>query len=208
MGIRAEEEVAAEVFAAADPIALFRTWLTEAETQEPNDANAMGLATVDEDGLPDLRVVLLKDADEAGFVFYTNFNSAKGQELLASKKAALNFHWKSVRRQVRVRGAVSEVTEAEADAYFASRPRGAQLGAWASNQSHEMESREKLIEDAFALEEKYKDADVPRPPHWSGFRVAPLEIEFWLDREFRLHDRRIFRREEPGASWTATRIYP
>jgi pyridoxamine 5'-phosphate oxidase len=208
MALRSEEDVAAEAFAATDPVQLFRIWFAEAELYEPNDANAMSLATVDENGLPDVRVVLLKDMDEDGFVFYTNLNSAKGEELLASRKAALNFHWKSLRRQVRVRGLVSKVPDAEADEYFATRPRGSQLGAWASNQSHPMESRDKLIEDAFALDKKYEGQDVPRPPHWSGFCVTPLSIEFWINREFRLHDRRVFRRGSPAADWEIERIYP
>ncbi len=208
MSERTEEDVAAEAFAATDPVALFGIWLGEAEAHEPHDATAMALATVDGTGLPDVRMVLLKEVNEAGFVFYTNLNSAKGRQLFASGKAALNFHWKSLRRQVRVRGPVTQVTDGEADEYFATRPRGAQLGAWASDQSHEMESREKLIEDAFALEAKYKGTDVPRPPHWSGFRLTPLEIEFWINREFRLHDRRVFRRAGPDAEWQAERLYP
>jgi pyridoxamine 5'-phosphate oxidase len=208
MALRTEEEVAAEAFAAADPVALFRIWMAEAELHEPNDANAMALATVDEGGLPDVRMVLLKDMDEAGFVFYTNFHSAKGAELVATRKAALNFHWKSLRRQVRVRGPVDQVSDAEADEYFATRPRGSQLGAWASNQSHSMKSRERMIKDVAALGKKYEGRDVPRPPHWSGFRVTPLQIEFWINREFRLHDRRIFRRPGPDAPWTSERVYP
>jgi len=208
MGLRTEEDVSTEAFEATDPVALFRIWFAEAELHEPNDANAMALATVDGAGLPDVRVVLLKDMDEAGFAFYTNFNSAKGEELLDSKKAALNFHWKSIRRQVRVRGPAAPVTDAEADEYFATRPRGSQLGAWASNQSHPMASREKLIEDAAALDKKYEGKDVPRPPHWSGFRVTPLYFEFWINREFRLHDRRVFRRSAPGEAWVTDRLYP
>lgn len=208
MDLRGEEEVAAEAFAATDPAELFRIWFAEAQAHEPNDANAMALATVDEAGLPDVRVVLLKGLDEGGFVFYTNLKSAKAQELLAVNKAALNFHWKSLRRQVRVRGPAEQVSEAEADAYFATRPRGSQLGAWASNQSSEMDARETLIEAVAALDKKHDGKDVPRPPHWSGFRVTPLQIEFWINREFRLHDRRVFRRAGPDASWQATRLYP
>lgn len=208
MGLRTEEDVSAEAFAATDPVALFRIWFAEAELHEPNDANAMSLATVDSDGMPDVRVVLLKDMDEAGFVFYTNFNSAKGQELLGAKKGALNFHWKSLRRQIRVRGTVAPVSDAEANEYFASRPRGSQLGAWASNQSHPLAAREKLIEDAMALDKKYEGREVPRPPHWSGFRLTPLYFEFWVNREFRLHDRRVFRRAGEGAPWTTERLYP
>jgi len=208
MALRTEEDVAAEAFAATDPVALFRTWFAEAELHEPNDANAMALATVDASGLPDVRVVLLKDMDEDGFVFYTNLRSAKGEELLGAGKAALNFHWKSLRRQVRLRGPVEQVSDAEADEYFASRPRGSQLGAWASNQSHPMESREKLIEDAMALDKKYEGQDVPRPPHWSGFRLRPAYFEFWINREFRLHDRRVFRRDGLGKPWQVERLYP
>lgn len=208
MALRTEEEVAAEAFAAKDPVALFRTWFAEAELHEPNDANAMALATVDADGLPDVRVVLLKEMDEAGFVFYTNLRSAKGEELLGAGKAALNFHWKSLRRQVRLRGTVEQVSDAEADEYFASRPRGSQLGAWASNQSHEMESRDRLINDVAGLDKKYEGKDVPRPPHWSGFRLSPTYFEFWINREFRLHDRRVFRRDDAGAPWRLERLYP
>lgn len=208
MANRTEQAVASEVFAAADPLALFSAWLLEAEATEPNDPNAMSVATVDARGLPNVRIVLLKHADEAGFVFYTNTQSAKGTELIGSHKAALNFYWKTLRRQVRVRGEVLMVDEQEADAYFASRPRGSQLGAWASAQSRPLESRDALIEAVGALEKKYDGQDVPRPPHWSGFRVVPNEMEFWINREFRLHDRRVFLRDTPDAEWRTTRLSP
>ncbi len=208
MAAKSEQEVAAQVFAATDPIALFEAWLAEAGKTEPNDANAMSLATVDEDGLPNVRVVLLKSVEEAGFVFYGNLRSAKGQELLASGKAALGFYWKSLHRQVRVRGAVEQVADAQADEYFATRPRGSQLGAWASNQSHAVESHDKLVDDVGALDQKYAGGDVPRPPHWSGFRLMPSLIEFWINREFRLHDRRVFSRPTPQDEWLTERLYP
>ena len=194
---------------AADPFALFADWLGEAEASEPNDPNAMALATVDADGLPDIRMVLLKDQDEAGFVFYTNFESAKGRELLSHPQAALLFHWKTLRRQVRVRGPVEVVTDAEADAYFASRPRQSRLGAWASQQSRPLESRFALEKAAAAMALKYPLGDIPRPPHWSGFRIRPLQIEFWKDGAFRLHDRILFSRTAPGeGAWSRQRLYP
>jgi pyridoxamine 5'-phosphate oxidase len=189
-----------------DPFALFDSWLKEALQKEPNDANAMALATADADGLPDVRMVLLKDVDPGGFVFYTNLESAKGQELAANPKAALLFHWKSLRRQVRVRGVVTPTTPEEADAYFATRARPAQLGAWASAQS-------RTLPDRLALEKKIAEVGlrfglgkVPRPPHWSGFRVAPQSIEFWRDRPFRLHERLVFERAEGG--WATRRLFP
>lgn len=189
-----------------DPIALFGEWLGEAEASEPNDPNAMALATVDNDGLPDVRMVLLKGFDADGFVFFTNYESAKGRELLAHPKAALCFHWKSRRRQVRVRGPVSEVSKGEADDYFASRARGSRIGAWASKQSRPLESRFALEKAVAVWTAKFGIGDIPRPDYWSGFRIAPLEIEFWQDGAFRLHDRLKFRRE--GDAWTTTRLYP
>jgi pyridoxamine 5'-phosphate oxidase len=193
---------------AHDPFALFAEWEKEASLTEPNDPNAMAVASVDEDGLPDVRTVLLKAWDRRGFVFYTNFESAKGREILASMKLAALFHWKSQRWQIRIRGPVEVVSDAEADAYFESRPRGSRLGAWASRQSRPLASRdilEKAVED---LESVYPEA-IPRPPHWSGFRIMPLQIEFWADGAFRLHYRFLFARERLDATtWTKTRLYP
>jgi len=191
-----------------DPFALFGEWLKDAETSEPNDPNAMTLATVDEEGLPNARMVLLKDFDSQGFVFYTNYESQKGQELLATLKAALVFHWKSLRRQVRVRGIVEKVTVAEADAYFNSRPRDSRIGAWASAQSRPLEGRFALEASVAMYTARYAIGNVPRPPHWSGFRVRPLSIEFWHDRPFRLHDRVVFRRADPTQGWSKAKLYP
>ena len=191
-----------------DPFSLFRTWLADAERSEPNDPNAMALATVDETGLPDVRVVLLKGHDEHGFVFYTNETSAKGRELAKTPKAALNFHWKSLTRQVRVRGTVEAVSEAESDAYYQSRARISRIGAWASKQSQALESRAVFEQAVVDVERQYGEGPIPRPPHWRGFRVRPLAIEFWHDRPFRLHDRIVFRRATPDNAWTKQRLYP
>jgi pyridoxamine 5'-phosphate oxidase len=191
--------------ATADPISLFSSWLDEARASEPNDPNAMALATVDADGLPDVRMILLKGHDANGFVFFTNLESTKGRELGASPKAALCFHWKSLRRQVRVRGPVTGVTAAEADIYFATRARGSQLGAWASQQSKPLESRAELERAAAEYGMKYP-GNVPRPPYWTGCRITPQEIEFWQDGAYRLHDRVVFRRK--GSSWEKQRLYP
>ena len=191
-----------------DPLQLFADWLADAEKSEPNDPNGMALATVDAEGLPNARMVLLKDADERGFVFYTNYESQKGQEILGTMKAAICFHWKSLRRQVRVRGLVEQVTAAEADAYFALRAKPSQIGAWASQQSRPLEGRFALEASVAMYGAKYALGAVPRPPQWSGFRIQPLSIEFWHDRPFRLHDRVVFRRPDPGSGWTKTRLYP
>ena len=191
---------------ADEPIRLFGQWLADAEKSELNDPSATALATVDADGLPNVRMVLLKGFDEQGFVFYTNFESAKGTEILASMKAAMCFHWKSLRRQVRLRGQVEIVTEDEADAYFESRPRGSRIGAWASKQSRPLESRfalEKAVAEYTAL---HAVGSIPRPDHWSGFRIVPSQMEFWHDRPFRLHDRVRFDRD--GDRWRKVRLYP
>lgn len=196
-------------FTAADePFRLFAAWLEQATGSEPRDPTAMTLATVDADGMPNARMVLLKGADAAGFVFYTNMGSQKGQELDGQPKAALVFHWKSLNKQVRVRGTVERVSAAEADAYFATRPKQAQIGAWASKQSTPLESR-LAFEKAIAIyAAKYALGEVPRPDYWSGYRIVPRSIEFWQDRPFRLHDRIVFERDAPGAPWRKTRLYP
>ncbi len=195
-----------EIREVEDPFALFQTWMAEAEASEPNDANAMAVATAGHDGMPSVRMILLKGIDDRGFVFYTNTESPKGRQLAENAKAGLCFHWKSLRRQVRARGPVEPVSEAEADAYFATRPRGSQIGAWASLQSTTLPSRTALEERIEAFERDYAGGDVPRPPHWSGYRVIPDVIEFWLDRTFRLHDRLIYRRD--GDAWVTERVYP
>lgn len=193
---------------AGEPFALFEQWFAEAREREVNDPNAMTLATVDETGLPDARMVLLKGVEPTGFVFYTNSESAKGIELTQNFKAALVFHWKSLRRQVRVRGPVELVTAAEANAYFASRPRDSRIGAWASRQSRPLESRFAL-EKAVAREAaRFGLGEVPRPPYWNGYRVRPVQIEFWQDKPFRLHDRVTFRRDAPEGPWQKDRLYP
>jgi pyridoxamine 5'-phosphate oxidase len=191
-----------------DPFEMFQTWMKDAEKTEPNEANAMAVATVDASGLPNIRMVLLKALDPRGFVFYTNFESAKGREILANPQVALNFHWKTVRKQVRVRGPVSVVSDDEADAYFASRAKDSQIGAWASAQSRPMEGRWVFEKEIAKYALKYGLTKVPRPPYWSGFRVAPLQIEFWRDRPFRLHDRLVYRRDSLDAPWQTERLYP
>lgn len=193
---------------ADEPFRLFQGWFDEAVKSEPRDPNAMSLATVDPDGMPDVRTVLLKGIDERGFVFYTNTESQKGQELAANPKAGLLFYWKSLNRQVRVRGPVERVTPEEADVYFATRPKGAQIGAWASQQSRPLESRLAFEKAVARYGAKYVLGTVPRPPHWSGYRIVPMKIEFWHDRPFRLHDRVEFRRDALGGAWTKTRMYP
>jgi pyridoxamine 5'-phosphate oxidase len=193
---------------AGEPFALFGEWFAEAVKSEPNDPTAMSLATVDESGLPDVRMVLMKGYDAGGFVFYSHIASPKGRELAANPKAALLFHWKSLRRQVRVRGNVSPVTDAEADAYFATRPKQAQIGAWASKQSQPLESRFAFEQAIAKVAAKHIVGEVPRPSGWSGWRIAPQQFEFWHDRPFRLHDRIEFRRASPGDAWSKTRLYP
>jgi pyridoxamine 5'-phosphate oxidase len=190
----------------SDPIPLFQSWFAEALKREPHDANAMTLATVDAEGWPDARMVLLKGVDAAGFTFFTNRESAKGRQLRANPRAALVFHWKSLRRQVRARGPVESVTEAEADAYFATRARSAQIGAWASDQSRELPDRLALERRIAEAGLKFGLGAVPRPPHWSGFRLRPRAIEFWRDRPFRLHERLLY--ERAAEAWTVKRLYP
>jgi len=192
----------------AEPFRLFSEWFNDAVKGEPNDPTAMTLATVDASGMPDARMVLMKGFDEQGFVFYSHVASAKGRELAANPRAALVFHWKSLRRQVRIRGTVTTATAEEADAYFATRPKQAQIGAWASKQSEPLESRFAFEQAIAMVAAKYIVGAVPRPPGWSGWRIAPLAFEFWHDRPFRLHDRIIFTRPTPTAVWTKTRLYP
>ena len=195
-----------DFFERNEPFELFREWLDDAIKSEPNDPNAVALATVDRDGMPNVRMVLLKGFDGSGFVFYTNFESVKGEEILASMKAAMCFHWKSLRRQVRIRGKVEVVSDQEADEYFRSRPRGSRIGAWASRQSRPLESRFALEKAVAEYTAKHLIGEIPRPPHWSGFRIVPETIEFWHDRPFRLHDRTIFKRV--GDDWSKTRLSP
>ena len=203
-----EPEERGGIEAKSDPIALFHSWFAEATNSEPGEATAMSLATSDVKGRPNVRMVLLKAADESGFVFYTNLESAKGVELAAQRFAALCFHWKSLHRQVRVRGPASQVSDAEADAYFATRPKDSQIGAWASAQSRPMQERWEFEKAIAKLAAKYAFAKVPRPPFWSGFRVVPLEIEFWRDRPFRLHDRLVYRRDAPDEPWMTEKLFP
>ena len=195
------------IFAGDDPFEIARSWLAEAEAQEPNDPNAIALATVDSSGLPNVRMVLLKEIEPAGFVFYTNYDSAKGQELAASDKAAFVMHWKSLRRQIRVRGPIERVEGGQADAYFASRSLQSRLGAWASRQSRPLESRAELMAEVAraGLQHGPKPA---RPPFWGGFRIIPSEIEFWADGAFRLHDRFRWHRAALGSSWVVQRLSP
>lgn len=208
-GAKGEADFTAE----DDPFSLFEAWLQDATRTEPNDPNAMALATVDASGLPDVRMVLLKGLDgperlDRGFVFFTNLGSAKGEELAQVPRAALLFHWKTLRRQVRVRGSVTPVTAEEADEYFASRPRLSRIGAWASDQSRPLESRFALEKKVALYTTQFGIGEIPRPPHWSGFRVTPVQIELWHDRPFRLHDRVVFRRAGASEPWSKTRLYP
>ncbi|ACI53891.1 pyridoxamine 5'-phosphate oxidase [Rhizobium leguminosarum] len=204
----ANELTSGDFTESGEPFKLFAEWLGEAEASEPNDPNAVALATVDEDGLPNVRMVLLKGFDDNGFVFYTNFESQKGREILGQKKAAMCFHWKSLRRQVRLRGPVEIVTDAEADAYFKTRARGSRIGAWASKQSRPLESRFALEKAVAEYTARYAIGEIPRPAHWSGFRIRPTSIEFWKDQNFRLHDRIEFRRPLPEGAWDKVRMYP
>jgi len=198
----------ADAAGAAEPLRLFAAWFAEAKRSEPVNPEAMTLATVDGEGMPNARMVLLKGFDEGGFVFYTNLGSVKGRELAGAPKAALTFYWKSLQRQVRLRGSVEPVAAAEADDYFASRSRMAQIGAWASKQSAPLESRMAFEKAVAVYTAKFGVGPVPRPPHWSGFRVIPKAIEFWQERPFRLHDRVVFTRSAPEAPWHKTRLYP
>ena len=203
-----DTELTSGDFSEADePLALFGSWLQEATLSEPNDPNAVALATVDPEDLPDVRMVLLKGFDAQGFVFYTNFESSKGRQILATRKAAMCFHWKSLRRQVRIRGSVEIVGDDEADAYFATRARGSRIGAWASKQSRPLESRFALEKAVAEHSARYLVGAIPRPPYWSGFRIVPQSMEFWHDRPFRLHDRiQFLRRSDRG--WSKARLYP
>ncbi len=191
-----------------DPFEAFALWLKEAEAGEPNDPNAMALATADAEGRPSVRMVLLKGLDDRGFVFYTNSESRKGEQMEANPNAALCFHWKSLRRQVRVEGGVERVSDEEADAYFQSRPRESRIGAWASQQSRPLQGRWELETRVAQFAAKFGVGTPPRPPHWNGYRVVPRRIEFWQDRPFRLHERVLFERGDGPNGWTTSRLYP
>ena len=196
-----------------DPFTLFEEWFGEAKASEPNDPNAMALATASESGMPSVRMVLLKGhgthwGEGGGFVFYTNAQSRKGEEIRANMQASLLFHWKSLRRQIRIEGPLQEVSSEQADAYFHSRPRVSQIGSAASDQSRPLPDRQVYLDRVAALEERYPEGDIPRPPHWTGFLLTPTAIEFWQDRQYRLHDRRRFTRGAPGEGWSNTLLYP
>jgi pyridoxamine 5'-phosphate oxidase len=193
---------------AVDPFPLFRQWFALAAEKEVNDPDAITLATVDASGMPDARAMLCKQVDERGFVFYTNGESAKGGEIAANPKAAILYHWKSLRRQVRARGPLAKISDAESDAYFASRARLSRIGAWASQQSRPLESRVKLLGAVAVLTAKFGVGDIPRPPYWGGFRLTPMQIEFWQDHQYRLHDRIRFTRDSEGDPWRRQRLYP
>lgn len=194
--------------APATPWKVIGDWFAEAAKSEVNDPNAMSLATVGADGMPSVRVMLLKEYDENGFVFYTNSESRKGKQLTEQGKAAICFHWKSLRRQIRAEGLIVPVSDAESDAYFATRPRGSQIGAWASQQSRPLVSRAALEQHLEELEKLYSGKPVPRPPYWGGFRLIPTYIELWQDQKFRLHDRFVYRRDNANAAWSVERQYP
>jgi pyridoxamine 5'-phosphate oxidase len=191
-----------------DPFSLFEEWFAEAKASEINDPHALAFATVGAGGLPDVRILLMNGYDRRGFVVYTHMTGNKGRQLAANMQAGLVFHWKSLKRQVRARGPVEIVTDAEADTYFASRPRDSRIGAWASKQSQPLDSRATFEARIEAVKAQYEGQDVPRPPHWTGYRIKPLEIEFWHDRPFRLHDRIVFRRETPDGVFSKIRLYP
>lgn len=204
----AAEDDQGDVFTIGDPFALFADWLALASKTEPNDPNTMALATADKNGMPDVRMVLLKDVSACGLTFYTNLESAKGRQLTENPKAALCFHWKTIRRQARFRGIVTPVSVEEADAYFATRARGARIGAWVSAQSRPMKGKLTLAKEVALKAAEFGLGEVPRPPHWSGYRLMPLQIEFWVNRPFRLHDRLQFTRESETAPWKTERLYP
>jgi len=199
--------MAKKIYPLVEPYDLCGSWFEDAEKKEPRDPNAMAIATVGADGQPSLRMVLLKGYDQEGFVFYTNLTSQKAKEITAHPKVALLFHWKSLNRQIRIEGTASPVTDAEADEYFASRPRGSRIGAWASDQSSPMEGMFQLEKRVAEYTAKFGTADIPRPRHWSGFRIDAQRIEFWEDRKFRLHERRVFTRRDDD-QWDMERLYP
>lgn len=196
------------VRAPLDPFAIFEEWFALAQQSEPNDPHAMALASADEQGLPDVRMVLLNRRDARGFCFFTNFESDKGRQLQANPQAAMVMHWKSLRRQVRMRGPVEVVSDADADAYFASRPKGSRIASATSRQSHPLASRQQMLDEVDRVTAMIGDAEAPRPANWSGFRLVPLSIEFWKDGEFRLHDRVRFTRKDADAAWESARLYP